>query len=244
MGQIVFNGQKPKYCNLVAITTGNHATDVPKAGEIWLIDSTNTPKSDGIGKYDYYIVGNNRDTASQLAVNKIRIDDNDIITIDAAPTEGSNNAVSSGGVYQAIQDSGSGITDVDVTVDNTSGTPSGSASVSGSTLTLNFSGLKGATGAAGAKGDTGATGPAGQKGDKGDKGDTGDTGPRGLQGIQGVQGPAGPSGTNGVTGEATIVIVSDIDTTTTYDSTKDVASAEAVQNLVKMLGTVYYTQTT
>ena len=106
------------------------------------------------------------------------------------------------------------ITTVTVNVDNSTGIPSGSASMSGSTLSLNFSSIKG------------------------EKGDTGE------QGIQGVQGERGPVGANGVTTNATIAIVTGIDTTTQYDSTKDVASAEAVQDILKMLGTVYYVATT
>lgn len=102
MGQIIFNKQKPKYCNLIAITNGNHAADVPKAGEVWLIDSTNASKPDGTGKYDYYIVGDNSQTTSQLAVNKIRIDDNDVIVMDDAPTSGSDNPVKSQGIKSAL----------------------------------------------------------------------------------------------------------------------------------------------
>jgi hypothetical protein len=59
---------------------------------------------------------------------------------------------------------------VNVTVDNATGTPSASGSVSGGTLSLSFSNLKGA------KGDTGATGATGPQGPKGDKGDQGNTG--------------------------------------------------------------------
>lgn len=104
MGQIVFNGQKPKYCNLTAITTGTHATDVPAAGEVWLIDTTNSSKTNGSGKYDKYIIGDNSHTASYLATNALmNIDNAQQIEIDSAPTSGSVNAVSSGGVYQAIQ---------------------------------------------------------------------------------------------------------------------------------------------
>lgn len=75
MGQIVFNGQKPKYCNLTAITTGSKKDYVIPAGEVWLIDSTNASKTDGTGKYDYYIIGDNSKTASQLAANKMKIDE-------------------------------------------------------------------------------------------------------------------------------------------------------------------------
>ena len=112
MGQIVFNEQKPKYCNLIAITTGSKKDYVIPDGEIWLIDTTNSSKTAGNGKYDYYIVGDNSHTASQLAETKIRIDDSDIIIIDNAPISGSNNAVSSGGVFSALENKQSTITDI------------------------------------------------------------------------------------------------------------------------------------
>lgn len=106
------------------------------------------------------------------------------------------------------------ITAVTVNVDNNTGTPSGSASVSGGTLTINLSNLKGA------KGDTGA------------------------QGIQGVQGERGPKGDTGVTGDASsLAVIHGVDTTTSYAVT-DVAGADAVQDILKMLGTVYYVATT
>ena len=65
------------------------------------------------------------------------------------------------------------ITTVTVNVDNNTGTPSGSASVSGGTLTINFSNLKGSKGDTGATGPAGADGATGAKGDKGDKGEDG-----------------------------------------------------------------------
>lgn len=68
---------------------------------------------------------------------------------------------------------------------NTVGTPTVTASTSGTTTTFTFNNLKGATGAQGPKGDTGATGP------QGPKGDTGATGPQGATGATGPQGPAG-----------------------------------------------------
>ena len=52
---------------------------------------------------------------------------------------------------------GSGITSVEVDVENTTGTPSGTGSVEEGTLKLSFSGLKGETGPQGPKGDTGVT---------------------------------------------------------------------------------------
>lgn len=140
MGQIVFNGQKPKYCNLSAITTGSMNDYVIPNGEVWLIDSTNVSKTDGKGKYDYYIIGNNGKTASQLAATKIKIDD----------SEG-----------------GSVIDTVTITVDDNAGIPSGSATVSGTTLNFNFSGLKGSKGDTGEKGDKGDQGIPGEKGEDG-----------------------------------------------------------------------------
>lgn len=77
MGQIVFNNQEPVYCNLTAITTGNHKTDVPAVGQIWLVDSKNLSKPDGTGKYDKYIVGDaEHHTAKWLAENDLRDIDN------------------------------------------------------------------------------------------------------------------------------------------------------------------------
>ena len=136
---------------------------------------------------------------------------------------------------------GSSIKSVVVTVDNNTGTPSGTASVSGGTLTLNFSNLKGATGATGAAGPAGPAGAAGAAGPAGAKGDKGDTGERGPQGIQGVQGPQGPKGDTGVTGDASsLTIIHGIDGTTSYQET-DVAGADAVQAILNsMEGGFYY----
>jgi len=103
------------------------------------------------------------------------------------------------------------INTVNVTVDNNTGTPSGSASVSGGTLTLNFSNLKGATGV---------------------------QGPQGIQGVQGVQGPKGDTG---VTGDASsLTIIHGIDKTTSYAVT-DVCGADAAQALLNEIeGGFYY----
>lgn len=70
-------------------------------------------------------------------------------------------------VYDQLATKQATISTVNVTVDNNTGTPSGTASVSGSTLSLSFTNLKGA------KGDTGATGATGPQGPKGDQGNTG-----------------------------------------------------------------------
>lgn len=104
MGQIIIRNQKPKYCNLVAITTGSKKDYILPSGEIWLVDTTNSSKTNGSGKYDKYIIGDDNHTASYLAANALMdIDNTQQIEIDSVPTSGSNNAVSSGGVYQAIQ---------------------------------------------------------------------------------------------------------------------------------------------
>jgi hypothetical protein len=123
--------------------------------------------------------------------------DSRIPGVDTTVTSGSSNVVTSGAVFTAIQNSGGGggvwgsitgdlddqtdlkdaldakqdeIATVNVTVDNNTGTPSASASVSGSTLSLVFSNLKGATGETGA---TGARGPQGPQGPQGEQGNTG-----------------------------------------------------------------------
>lgn len=65
------------------------------------------------------------------------------VDVDSTPTSGSANAVSSGGVYTALEGKQATISTVNVTVDSNTGTPSGTGSVSGSTLSLSFSNLKG-----------------------------------------------------------------------------------------------------
>ena len=103
------------------------------------------------------------------------------------------------------------ISTVNVTVDNNTGTPSGSASVSGNTMSFSFQNLKGATGA------------------------------QGPQGIQGVQGPQGPQGPTGVSGDASsLAIIHGIDKTTSYTAT-DVCGADAAQTLLNEIeGGFYY----
>ena len=73
-------------------------------------------------------------------------------------------------VYDQLATKQPTISTVNVTVDNNTGTPSGTASVSGNTLSLSFANLKGAKGDTGATGATGATGPQGPKGDQGNPG--------------------------------------------------------------------------
>lgn len=79
---------------------------------------------------------------------------------------------------------------ITVTVDNNTGIPSATGSVSGNTLTLDFKNLKGA------------------------KGDTGAKGEQGLKGETGERGPAGPAGT-GLKGSA--VAIPELSTETTSD---------------------------
>jgi len=219
-------------------------------------------------------------------VSSLSREKQDKLTFDSTPTAGSTNPVTSAGVKSYVDAHSSDIDiddalsttsenpvqnkvvtvalggkqptieTVNVSVDNNTGTPSGSASVDGDTMTFSFSNLKGATGPQGPKGDTGATGPQGPKGDTGEtgpqgpKGDTGETGPQGPkgdtgdtgpQGIQGVQGPQGPKGDTGVSGDASsLAIIHGIDKTTSY-ATTDVCGADAAQALLNAIeGGFYY----
>ena len=61
-------------------------------------------------------------------------------------------------VQEQIADKQDAIDTVNVSVDNTTGTPSASASISGGIMNFAFSGIKGATGPQGPKGDPGNTG--------------------------------------------------------------------------------------
>jgi len=221
MGQIIINNQKPKFCNFVAITTGNHATDVPATGEVWLIDTTNCIKTNGSGKYDKYIIGDNSHTASELATNPatlFNIDDAQQGTIDAVPTNGSNNAVSSNGVYQAIeaidvssQISGkadksemSVVAGTGANADKTTITLKSGTSAIVLTQHQDISGKQDTISNVTIAVDANTGTPAGTvtfnnnilafnfRNLKGVKGDTG------AQGIQGIQGERGPVGANGV----------------------------------------------
>lgn len=96
---------------------------------------------------------------------------------------------------------GSGITSVEVDVDNTTGTPSGTGSIDGGVLKLEFSGLKGERGQQGPQGPKGDTGPQGPKGDTGAQGPAGEDGAPGATGPQGPQGKTGPQGPKGDTGD-------------------------------------------
>ena len=96
---------------------------------------------------------------------------------------------------------------IEVTVDNTTGTPSANATIENDTIKLSFSGLKGETGPQGEKGDKGAkgdkgdTGAQGPRGEKGEKGPQGEKGSDGAQGAEGPQGPAGSKGDKGDKGD-------------------------------------------
>ena len=76
---------------------------------------------------------------------------------------------------------------IDITVDDTTGTPAAKSYITFETVDSNIvatihialTGLKGATG------ETGATGPQGEKGEKGETGATGPQGPEGPQGEKG-----------------------------------------------------------
>ena len=106
---------------------------------------------------------------------------------------------------------------------------------------LYITGPKGEKGDTGDRGPQGEVGPQGEQGPQGPQGEKGDTG---AQGIQGVQGERGPKGDTGITGDASsLAVIHGVDTTTSYTAT-DVAGADAVQDILKMLGKVYYVATT
>lgn len=71
MGQIAFNNQKPKYCKLRAIRPGGqHVNDDVALNEVWLVDTTEAPKSStGTGEYDAYIIGDGVKKAGQLPLH-------------------------------------------------------------------------------------------------------------------------------------------------------------------------------
>lgn len=145
------------------------------------------------------------------AMNTALAGKQDTLTFDNAPTAGSNNPVKSSGIKTALDAKQATISTVNVTVDNNTGTPSGSASVSGGTLSLSFQNLKGATGA---------------------------QGPQGIQGVQGVQGPKGDTGVQG--DASSLAIIHGVDKTTSYQTT-DVCGADAAQALLlEIEGGFYY----
>ena len=101
---------------------------------------------------------------------------------------------------------------ISISVDNTTGTPSATATASkaadGSTdISFSFKGIKGEKGEKGERGIQGLQGERGERGlpgndgAKGDKGDIGLTGPQGETGPVGPQGPKGDRGETGAKGE-------------------------------------------
>lgn len=204
---------------------------------------------------------------TQQVINQELREASQHIDVDDVPTSGSDNPVSSNGVYEALQDidvtsqisgkadksemsvvAGTGadadkttitlksgtsatvltqhqnisgkqdtISSVTVAVDDNTGTPAGSVTFANNTLAFSFQNLKGPQGIQGIQGP---------------------------QGIQGVQGERGPKGDTGITGDASsLAVIHGVDTTTSYTAI-DVAGADAVQDILKMLGTVYYVTTT
>lgn len=97
---------------------------------------------------------------------------------------------------------------VSISVDNTTGTPSATATASkaadGSTdISFSFKGIKGEKGEKGERGEQGLQGERGEQGiqgPQGPKGDRGDTGAQGEEGPQGPKGDAGEKGEQGIQG--------------------------------------------
>ena len=204
---------------------------VSTMGKIYLIPSSSTADNnvkdeyitiESGGSYSWEQIGSTSvdlsaysttaqmNTAIQNAVSGKQNTITDLTTIRSGASSGAT-AVQPAAMNTALEAKQDTISTVNVTVDNNTGTPSGSASVSGSTLSLNFQNLKGATGA---------------------------QGPQGIQGVQGVQGPKGDTG---VTGDASsLAIIHGIDKTTSYQIT-DVCGADAAQALLNEIeGGFYY----
>jgi hypothetical protein len=128
---------------------------------------------------------------------------------DAVNIVGSNGiAVTANTTNKSITIAAPTITTAAGTNINKVGTPSVTASTSGSTTTLTFNYLKGATGPVGPTGaastvvgPTGATGPVGPTGPTGKTGNTGPTGPTGKTGNTGPTGPTGKTGATGASSE-------------------------------------------
>lgn len=121
----------------------------------------------------------------------------DLSTIRSGAAAGAT-AVQPATMNSALATKQSTISTVNVTVDNNTGTPSGTASVSGSTLSLSFQNLKGAAGATGA---TGPQGPQGERGLPGESGVTGDV--SGFTVIQTID-PSATYGATDIAGAATV----------------------------------------
>ena len=159
---------------------------------------------------------------------------------------------------------------ITVTVDDTEGTPSGTAKMDDSTYTLelSFSGLKGRQGIQGETGPAGAaagfgtptitvdantgtpsaeitaTGPDTAKvfnfAFHNLKGAKGDTGPTGATGATGPQGPQGPKGDTGVTGDASSLAIIHGIDKTSSYAATDVCGADAAQALLNEIEGGFY----
>lgn len=109
-----------------------------------------------------------------------------------------------------------GITEVEVSVTASTGTPEVQASLSGTRLGISFSGLKG---------ETGQKGDPGEQGSQGEKGDTGAQGPKGEKGEKGEPGEQGPQGNTGSSVDYPFELVNNL---TTDDATKALAASQGV----------------
>lgn len=103
MAQIVTNKAKADRCNLRAIQTGGSKSNtILKSGEIWLVDTSNSEKIDGFGKFDSYVVGDGHTMAKNLTVYEIDDNKQDLLTFDSTPTLGSSNPTTSDGIKVAL----------------------------------------------------------------------------------------------------------------------------------------------
>lgn len=103
MAQIVTNKAIADRCNIQAIQSGgSKAVTILQQGEVWLVDTSNTEKTGGFGKYDSYIIGDGVTQAQELTLNEIDSEKQDVLVFDSEPTENSGNPVTSSGIKEAL----------------------------------------------------------------------------------------------------------------------------------------------
>lgn len=199
----------------------------PVAHEKGVVDSSGTTLETKLGqKQDTLVSGTSIKTINNesiLGSGNITVQTS--ITTDATPTSGSTNPVQSGGVYTALSGKQQSISSVNVTVDNNTGTPSATASVSGSTMSIAFSNIKGGQGEPGSTPEfsvgTVSTLPAGSQATVSITGTS-------ASPILNLGIPTGATGAQGNTGSSVDYPYELVNNLTTDDATKGLSAAQGV----------------
>lgn len=192
-----------------------------------VIDSDGTNLETALaGKQDMLVSGTSIKTingSSILGSGNIEVQTS--ITTDSTPTSGSTNPVESGGVYTALQDKQQAISTVNVSVDNNTGTPSATASISGGTMSIAFSNIKGGQGEPGSTPEfsvgTVSTLPAGSQATVSITGTTDSP-------VLNIGIPTGATGAQGNTGSSVDYPYELVNNVTTNDATKGLSAAQGV----------------